>query len=186
MSILFNKWRNRAHSDAVTGFTLVELLVVIAIISILATLLLLQLGIARAKARDVKRIADVNQVRSALEQYYDQNGSYLANNDMSVLTPLYLINIPKDPLAGGTNTYDGVATGGARHYGYAWNALTSPTQYQLWTQLEQPNRNALQSAAHINSSAWAGGAAGVNNSSIVIPTTCTAGGLNCVFDLGQT
>ena len=56
------------------GFTLVELLVVIAIISVLATLLLLQLGVARAKARDAKRIADTNQVRSALELYFDDNG----------------------------------------------------------------------------------------------------------------
>ena len=83
------------------GFTLVELLVVIAIISILATLLLLQLGLARAKARDAKRIADVNQVRSALELYFDDNGSYQATNVMTGLKPTYLINIPKDPIAAG-------------------------------------------------------------------------------------
>ena len=58
------------------GFTLVELLVVIAIIGILATLLLLQLGVARSTAKDAKRIADINQVRTALELYFDDNGQY--------------------------------------------------------------------------------------------------------------
>ena len=57
------------------GFTLIELLVVIAIIGLLSTLAVVSLNSARQKARDAKRIADVKQIQTALELYYqDQNG----------------------------------------------------------------------------------------------------------------
>ncbi len=60
------------------GFTLIELLVVIAIIGLLASIVLVSLNSARAKARDVRRVADLKQVQTALEMYYDTNGSYPA------------------------------------------------------------------------------------------------------------
>ena len=156
---------------------------VIAIISVLATLLLLQLGVARAKARDAKRIADVNQVRSAIEQYFDQNGAYLSTYDMSTLSPAYLLNIPADPLAVGctANTYDGTAHGAAQCYGYEWDPATNPTKYQIWAELEQNNRNALISDADINSLGWAGDGAKVNGAT----EACTSAASDCVFDLGQ-
>lgn len=58
------------------GFTLIELLVVIAIIGLLSTLSILALNQARARARDARRVADVSQMRTALEMYYNDNANY--------------------------------------------------------------------------------------------------------------
>jgi len=58
------------------AFTLIELLVVIAIIGLLATISVIALNDARGKARDAKRVADVKQVQTALELFFNDEGRY--------------------------------------------------------------------------------------------------------------
>lgn len=77
------------------GFTLIELLVVIAIIGILATIVMVSLNTARAKARDARRISDVRQLQLALQMYYDSNGSYPAA--LTGLATTYINAVPLDP-----------------------------------------------------------------------------------------
>ena len=55
---------------------MVELLVVIAIISLISSLVLASIRTARERARDAKRILDMNQITKALELYYHENGQY--------------------------------------------------------------------------------------------------------------
>jgi len=61
------------------GFTLIELLVVIAIIGLLATIVLVSLNSARAKARDSRKIADFRSISTALQAYYIENDQMLPN-----------------------------------------------------------------------------------------------------------
>lgn len=77
--------RNRKEQK---GFTLIELLVVIAIIGLLASVVLLSLNSARAKSRDAKRLADVRQVASAMELYFNDSGAYPSTK--SDLVPNYI------------------------------------------------------------------------------------------------
>lgn len=59
-----------------SGFTLVELLVVISIIGLLAAIAAFSIPYTRARARDTKRVSDIDQLMKALDLYVGQNGAY--------------------------------------------------------------------------------------------------------------
>jgi prepilin-type N-terminal cleavage/methylation domain-containing protein len=58
------------------SFTLIELLIVITIIGILAVALVPRISQGPARARDVQRKADLQQVATAMELYYADHGEY--------------------------------------------------------------------------------------------------------------
>jgi prepilin-type N-terminal cleavage/methylation domain-containing protein len=58
------------------GFTLIELLVVVSIIGLLASILLVSLHEARAKADDARMVEDFHSLKNALTLYYQDHGSY--------------------------------------------------------------------------------------------------------------
>ena len=112
MEIIMNK-----NSE---GFTLIELLVVIAIIGLLATLSMVALNTARQKARDARRMSDIQEIQLALEMYYSDFNQYPTGTLASATTSLsaaglssavsgtiYMQNIPTNP----TPTNDGACSG---------------------------------------------------------------------------
>lgn len=62
------------------GFTLIELLVVISIIGVLASVVLVSLDGARAKARDTIRLSDLKQIEVAFTMYRNDYGHYPCEN----------------------------------------------------------------------------------------------------------
>lgn len=116
------------------GFTLVELMVVITIISIFAVLGYTTYGSIQLKARDSRRIADMQETQKALEQYYQANHLYPHNtagtsysdkfiNALSGVTDYFSDgSVPQDP-NGQDYTYSAGGSGGT------CTANISPTYY---------------------------------------------------------
>ena len=113
------------------GFTLVELLVVIAIIGILASIVVVSLNNARTRARDTERLGEMNQIRTALESYFERNGDYptAAEGLQELVTAGDLPAFPTQPGAAATP------------YGYGIAApCSSTTRYVLYVALEAYNQ----------------------------------------------
>ncbi|MGO9062586.1 MAG: type II secretion system major pseudopilin GspG [Candidatus Binataceae bacterium] len=95
------------------GFTLIEIMVVILILGLLATLVVQSLRGATDKAKRTKAMADIAELKTALDRYYIDIGSYPTSDQglNALVTPPgqgqgtqaastdqgYIQRIPNDP-----------------------------------------------------------------------------------------
>ena len=118
------------------GFTLVELLVVMTIIGLLSSIATVSFTSSRMRARNARRLADMDAFRTAMELFYGDNEGYpgdqssdagglvLGKGNATVLSQggfssvakgnVYLQNVPVNPLGGGSDylyySYNGDGT----------------------------------------------------------------------------
>jgi len=114
------------------------------------------LGTARAKGRDVRRVADLKQIQTAIEMYYTDNGYYPPsscgwdcngyfysanssswNSFYTHLSP-YISKMPVDPI--NSSCYPWVDNCHSYVYGNVIRSINTPN-YDLMTQLEDKNNS---------------------------------------------
>lgn len=86
-----SEWKKRS------GFTLLELLIVIAIIGLLASIMMMSVARARAKARDAKRLGDMEQLQRLLELYADDHQRFAPNEYPPSGSDLCSVSEPGNP-----------------------------------------------------------------------------------------
>lgn len=134
-----------------SGFTLIELLVVISIIGLLSSVVYASLGSAKAKARDARRIADLNNIKTALILYYDKYNHYpkvpyaysygaawygATGNTGDTATTLHqalseFIELPLPTSSGYNYYYDSNSGDNYQTYGLMTNGFESPGNASL-------------------------------------------------------
>lgn len=105
------------------GFTLIELLVVIAIIGILVSAGLASYSTAREQARDARRVEDMHNIQTSLEQYFAEKSAY--PNPYSIA---FDASVPVDPI-------------NQNQYIYNWTYYTPPS-YCVCAEMETRTGNA--------------------------------------------
>ena len=115
------------------GFTLIELLVTIAIIGILTSIVVANLSISKAKARDTKRVSDIVRIQLALQLYFDRCYEYPSTLNVSANNSLggfcvvnfgdFISQIPVPP-------------SGASETVYAYSLNSDETDYVLRVKFE--------------------------------------------------
>lgn len=124
---------NNFARRTVAGFTMIEILVVVAIIALLTTIGILSFAQVNKRARDGKRKADLEQVRSALVLYRTDTGTYPVSLNWSTMSPIttYVSGTSiRDPLASPNPQYSYTSDGSTFNLCATLEA-TSPSSYCL-------------------------------------------------------
>lgn len=118
------------------GFTLIELLIIVALIGLLAVLVIWALQGSFLKGRDAKRKADLDRIKTAVEEYEKDHNCYpevsqmqKCGTDSEIAIHPYLNNVPCDP-----------STSGAYYYEPDPNSPPNcPGWYRVYAALQNPN-----------------------------------------------
>jgi prepilin-type N-terminal cleavage/methylation domain-containing protein len=118
------------------GFTLIELMIVLAIIGLLSTLAIVAVGSANRKARDIKRLGDLNRIQAHLDLFYtDQNTYPVGKNVLLGTTNALCLNAQGWGPAGCSNPFmSKVPTPPDDAHPYVYTGSTST--YSITTELE--------------------------------------------------
>jgi prepilin-type N-terminal cleavage/methylation domain-containing protein len=101
------------------GYSLIELIVVITIIAVITAIGMISYGGANRKARDGRRVADLEKVRVALEMARQVGGTYPSSLS-TLVTPMNLMGATAtDPKTGTGYSY----TRGGTMYTYTLDAV---------------------------------------------------------------
>jgi len=125
-----------SHLRSLRGFTLIELVVVIAIVSVLFVGVAVMFNPAAqfAKTQNAQRQHDLDEIRTAVETYYDDMGCYPSTinfgQEFSVGNKIYMTKIPEDPKC---------TSSGLNCYVYQTDSNSTCPQWNvLYTQLVAP------------------------------------------------
>ena len=121
------------------GFTIIELLVVVAIIALIASLVLVQFQVARARARDAQREHDIKTLQTALALYVTNKGTFPVYSgpicptmpcsdalSVALLDESVLPGIPKDPVNTDVLIYSYVSAGSTYALSYTLETDSIP------------------------------------------------------------
>jgi prepilin-type N-terminal cleavage/methylation domain-containing protein len=180
---------NKTKFSALRGFTLLELIVVIAIIGILSVVVLPSFTGALAKARDSRKVAEIQGVATNLVFWaQENNGRYPLAANLAT----GLLATTGKPLPSGFTTNSTLGTLKVYNYvGLDCNA-TDCAAYQLWTELENKSSIALTNDSDVVSAAdictklnlTSGTCTGVMpGDSAGGHEACTSVADDCVFDM---
>ncbi len=103
------------------GFTLIELLVVITIIGVLTALFITNMVGVRERAKDARSKSNLNELKTALRLFYNDNQNYPATGSVDEPTPgstfagpggiVYMQEVPNFDSYAQTNSGDGFLVG---------------------------------------------------------------------------